>query len=122
MLHKKQAFNQIERTRIWNISRGNTPDTLNWELETDMLNEEVHEIASADSEANRFKELLDLMFVTLGSLSKMNIPPEGIVEGYEIVLVSNESKSATKNSAGKITKPEGFISPEPLLQLILNRR
>ena len=37
MLNKKQSFEQIERTIYWNTVRGNTPDTLNYQLEIDML-------------------------------------------------------------------------------------
>ena len=42
MRHKKQAFEQIERTIEWNELRGNTPDTLDYQLEIDMLQEELN--------------------------------------------------------------------------------
>lgn len=122
MKHKKQFYEQLVRTIKWNTIRGNTPDTLSWSLEVSMLAEEVNEVASATSEANRFKELLDIIFVAEGSLGKMGLSPEQIVEGYELVLLSNESKSSTKNAEGKITKPANFQPVEPDLQTILAKR
>lgn len=123
MLHKKQAHQQIERTIEWNTIRGNTPDTLNWELEIDMLQEELDELKLAVEQNNKvgiFDALMDLKFVLLGSCGKFNLSTPMIVEGYEAVLKANESKSSTKNSAGKITKPEGFVGPEVKLQKLLD--
>ncbi len=122
MKHKKQHYENVERTLIWNTSRGNTPSTLNWDLETNMLSEELHEIAIATSEANRLKEVLDVIFIAYGSLGKMNLSSQDIVDSYELVVQSNESKSSAKNSDGKITKNTDFVPVEPLLQLILDRR
>jgi len=125
MQHKKQAYEQIERTVLWNTSRGNTSDTLNYKLEIDMLQEELDEFIEA-VEANdpvaMFDALLDLDFVRVGTLGKMNISPIAQVEGYEAVLQANESKSSKKNHLGKITKPTDFVGPEANLQKILNSR
>jgi len=125
MQHKKQAYEQIERTILWNTSRGNTSDTLNYELETAMLQEELDEfieaVASNDPVA-MFDALLDLDFVRVGTLGKMNILPDAQVEGYEAVLQANESKSSKKNHLGKITKPADFVGPESQLQKILDSR
>lgn len=121
MKHRKQFHDLLERTIAWNNIRGNTPDTLNWGLELAMLQEELDELASAHHRVDQFDALLDLMFVTLGSLGKMGLTPEQIVDGYEAVMLANESKSSTKNSNGKITKPLGFVGPEASLQTILER-
>ena len=123
MRHKKQAFEQIERTIEWNELRGNTPDTLDYQLEIDMLQEELNQFKQAVAEGNRvamFDALLDLDFVRIGTLGKMQINAHTQVDGYEAVLKANESKSATKNAAGKITKPEGFVGPEVKLQELLD--
>lgn len=123
MRHKKQSFEQIERTIEWNELRGNTPDTLDYQLEIDMLQEELNEFKLAVAEGNRvamFDALLDLDFVRIGTLGKMQINAHTQVDGYEAVLKANESKSATKNAAGKITKPEDFVGPEVKLQELLN--
>jgi predicted HAD superfamily Cof-like phosphohydrolase len=125
MKHKKQAFEQIERTVEWNELRGNTPATLNYQLEIDMLQEELDEFKLAVEQNDKvamFDALLDLDFVRIGTLGKMQIDPYAQVDGYEAVLRANESKSSTKNSAGKITKPADFVGPEPELQKILLNR
>ena len=123
MLNKKQSFEQIERTIKWNTIRGNTPDTLDYQLEIDMLQEELNEFKLAVEQNNRvamFDALLDLDFVRIGTLGKMQIDPYTQVDGYEAVLKANESKSSTKNAAGKITKPTDFVGPEAELAKLLS--
>jgi predicted HAD superfamily Cof-like phosphohydrolase len=125
MQHKKQAFNHIERTVQWNTIRGNTTDTLNWDLEISMLQEELDELKEAvknNDNVGIFDALMDIEFVLRGTCGKFGLTPEQQVDGYEAVIKANESKSSTKNSAGKITKPEGFVGPETELQKILNER
>ncbi len=122
MNHRKQAQEQIDRTIEWNTIRGNTPNTLNWDLEIAMLQEELDELKEAKTDVDRLDALLDLQFVGTGSMGKMNLSGEQITEGYECVISANEQKSATKNADGKITKPSDFVAPEPLLQEILDKR
>jgi predicted HAD superfamily Cof-like phosphohydrolase len=121
MQHRKQAHEQVERTIEWNSTRGNTPDTLDWALEIAMLQEELDELKAAHLPVDRFDALLDLKFVLTGTLGKMGLSAEKIIDGYEAVLTANESKSATKDVYGKITKPMNFQGPEPKLQLILDK-
>ena len=123
MLNKKQSFEQIERTIKWNTIRGNTPDTLDYQLEIDMLQEELNEFKLAVEQNDvvaMFDALLDLDFVRIGTLGKMQIDPYTQVDGYEAVLKANESKSSTKNGAGKITKPTDFTGPEAELAKLLS--
>ena len=123
MRHKKQSFEQIERTIEWNELRGNTPDTLDYQLEIGMLQEELNEFKLAVEQNNKvamFDALLDLDFVRIGTLGKMQIDPYTQVDGYEAVLKANESKSSTKNAAGKITKPDNFTGPEAELAKLLS--
>ena len=123
ILHnKKQAQAQITRTIRWNTKRGNIPESLNWDLEIAMLQEELDELKEATEDVDRLDALLDLKFVLTGSIGKMGLSSEQYTEAYECVINANEQKSEKKNADGKITKPEGFISPEPLLQEILNKR
>lgn len=125
MQHKKQSFEQIERTIKWNTVRGNSPNTLDYELEINMLQEELNEFIDAVKANDRvamFDALLDLDFVRIGTLGKMGINPTMQVDGYEAVLRANESKSATKNAQGKITKPTDFVGPEAELERILAQR
>jgi len=125
MTHKKQEFELLERTIAWNTTRGNLPETLNWPLELDMLREELDELRLAilqNDEVGCFDALLDLKFVLTGTLGKMALKPSQIVDGYEAVMTANETKSSSKNAAGKITKPSDFQGPEPKLQAILDER
>ena len=121
MVHKKQAFGQIERIQSWNTRRGNTPSTLDWKLEIAMLQEELNELLEATTDVDRFDALLDLDFVLNGSLGKMGLSPSAVVAGREAVIFANELKSSEKNSDGKITKPIGFTGPEESLQKILDK-
>ena len=125
--NNSKSLKHIERTIEWNTIRGNTPDTLNYQLEIDMLQEELDEFKLAVSQGDRvamFDALLDLDFVRIGTLGKMGISPLIQVEGYEAVLQANESKSSTNNAAGKITKPANWeqYAPETKLQELLDRR
>ena len=125
MTHKKQEFELLQRTLTWNTARGNTPDTLDWSLELDMLQEELDELrlaVSQNDEVGCFDALLDLKFVLTGTLGKMALTPPQIVDGYNAVLSANETKSSTKNADGKITKSIDFQGPEPKLQSLLDER
>ncbi len=106
MKHKKQAYEQLVRTYNWNRIRGNTPVTLDWGLEIAMLQEELNELSEAIKNNNQvaiFDAILDIKFVLNGTEYKFGITPEISIAGYEAVLEANESKSSTKNAAGKIT-------------------
>ena len=125
--NNSKSLKHIERTIEWNTIRGNTPETLDYQLEIAMLQEELDEFKQAVEQGDRvamFDALLDLDFVRIGTLGKMGISPLTQVEGYEAVLRANESKSSTKNAAGKITKPADWeqYAPEKELQLILDKR
>ena len=125
--NNNKSLKHIERTIEWNTIRGNTPETLDYQLEIAMLQEELDEFKQAVEQGDRvamFDALLDLDFVRIGTLGKMGICPLTQVEGYEAVLRANESKSSTKNAAGKITKPANWeqYAPEKELQRILDRR
>ena len=125
MKHRKQAMEQIERTVRWNEIRGNTSKTLDWELEVNMLQEELDELKLAieqNNEVKIFDALMDLEFVLRGTCGKFKLTPELQVDGYEAVIEANEKKSSEKNADGKITKPIDFVGPEPKLQKILDQR
>lgn len=125
MTFKELENNQIKRTIAWNEVRGNSTDTLDWNLEINMLQEELNELKLAvekSSNVDIFDALLDLKFVLIGSLGKMGLSYKDVINGYEFVLQKNETKSKTKDSNGKITKPIGFVGPEKDLQKILESR
>ena len=121
MTFKQLENDQIKRTIEWNEIRGNYTETLDWNLEIDMLQEELNELKLAvekSSNVDIFDALLDLKFVLIGSLGKMGLSYKDVINGYEFVLQKNETKSKTKDSNGKITKPIGFVGPEKDLQKI----
>lgn len=125
MTFKQLENDQIKRTIEWNEVRGNYTNTLDWNLEIDMLQEELNELKLAvekSSNVDIFDALLDLKFVLIGSLGKMGLSNEDVINGYEFVLQKNETKSKTKDLNGKITKPIGFVGPEKDLQKILESK
>ena len=85
--------NHIQETIDWNIIRGNTPQTLDWELEIRMLKEELKELEDAEDDVDRFDALLDLKFVLLGTLGKMGLTADQISRGYAAVLEANNTKT-----------------------------
>jgi hypothetical protein len=76
-------------------------------------------------DVDRFDKHLDQLYFAIGSLHKLGLTPEHIVEGLQVVHTANEMKGNNKDSQGKITKPadwESLYAPEPKLQAILDRR
>lgn len=118
-----QAYDHIVDTCNWNYLRGNTPITLDLDLEMAMLQEELDEFKLAvanDDKVAMFDALLDLDFVRIGTLYKLNVSPAQQMAGYSAVLAANNTKSSSKNAEGKITKPSDFVGPEAKLEEILN--
>ena len=125
MKHKKQAFEINQQTIQWNTARGNTANTLDWQLEIDMLQEELDELKTATTDVDRLDALCDLKFVLTGSQGKLELSAEQITESDQVVLTANEMKGTQKNAAGKIVKPDNWAdnyAPERHLQLILDKR
>lgn len=115
-------YELVLRTCKWNSDRGNTPETFNKELEQAMLFEEIQEFRDASKKVDELDAILDLWFVSIGTLYKMGLSPEDMVDAYEVVVHANEQKSSKKDENGKIVKDKStFVEPEPKLQLILDR-
>lgn len=75
------------------------------------------------SDVQRFDKALDALFLAAGSIYKLGLTPVQLSKGLDIVCNANLTKlSAGKDSHGKQIKPDGFVNPEPLLQLILDER
>jgi len=75
------------------------------------------------SDVDRFDKHLDIIVFSLGSIFKLGLSPQQMMKGLGIVANANMTKlKAGKDEHGKQNKPADFISPEPLLQLILNER
>ena len=88
-----------------------------------MLQEELDELKEATEDVDRLDAIMDLKFVLTGTAGKMGLTDEQYTKAYECVINANEQKSETKDSNGKIIKDKTtFVSPEPLLQEILDKR
>jgi len=78
-------------------------------------NEEINDV-------DRFDKHIDGIYVHIGALHKLGLTPDQMIRGLEVVHAANKQKSGTKDENGKVIKPEGFVEPEPQLQLILDER
>ena len=85
-----------------------------------MLNEEVQEFKQAKKPVDQLDALLDLIYVSIGSLHKLGLSSPQMIEALQIVQDANAQKSGSKNTDGKVTKPKNFIPPEEKLQEILD--
>ena len=73
-------------------------------------------------DVDRMDKAIDAIYFAIGSMHKLGLSPEQIVEGVQVVHDANISKSTKKDSEGKIIKGESFIPPENRLQEILDNR
>ena len=122
MLHKKQAYHLIQEIvhqneKVWNNPRGE----FDIALEYDMLKEELEEFMDASNTVDVVDAVLDLIYVSIGTLHKIGLTPSQMVEGLQIVQDANKQKSNNKDENGKIQKPEDFIPPEDKLQHIVDK-
>jgi len=114
--------NWINEVQDWNETRDNLMYSPS--LEYSMLDEELGEYMEAGTVGNRVGQadaLGDLLVVVTGALYKLC---GGDKEKFDDIMLAitaaNNLKSATKNAAGKITKPANFVGPEELIGLILD--
>lgn len=85
----------------------------------DIANTGANEISDVD----RFDKHLDIIVFSLGSIFKLGLTPQQMMRGLQIVATANMQKlKAGKDEHGKQLKPVDFISPEPLLEKILQER
>jgi len=119
MLHKKQWYNILCDIVKWNEDRGNKRGEIDKQLEANMLREEIEEFLDTHNLVDEVDAILDLIFVAIGTLHKLGLKPEEIVDTMQAVLDANKQKSAIKNSDGKIRKPDDFIPPEEKIKQIL---
>jgi len=112
----------VEEVQNWNETRDNL--NYNKRLEADMLLEELQEYVDAAIEGDIVAEadaLADILVVATGALYKLC---DGDAYKFDDIMLAvtaaNNTKSDTKNSAGKITKPKDFKGPEDMIEVILN--
>lgn len=75
------------------------------------------------ADVDRLDKAIDAIVFAVGSIAKLGLSPEQIHQAINIVMDANIAKlSCPKDEHGKLTKPADFISPEPLLQELLDSR
>ena len=105
----------------WNITRENLRYSPS--LEYSMLDEELNEYMEAgitDDTVGQADARGDIAVVAIGGLIKLCDGDVGKVQDILLTITAaNNTKSSTKNDAGKITKPENFVGPEGMIEDIL---
>jgi predicted HAD superfamily Cof-like phosphohydrolase len=92
------------------------------QLEISMLSEELTEFKDAKTEVDELDAIVDLIYVSIGTLHKTGLSPEQIDEAINVVCDANNAKLFTKTIHGKIMKNHDFEPPEDKLQEILDNR
>jgi len=115
-------INFVEEVCDWNIDRDNTQYSNR--LEYHMLDEEMEEYLASIMHGNPVDEadaLADIAVVAIGGLLKLCDGNKDKVDDILLaVTAANNTKSATKDINGKITKPANFIGPEGMIKEILD--
>lgn len=73
-----------------------------------------------DWRVNQLDALCDVIFVAVGSMSKLLKDEESVADALLEVCIANEQKGRDTEN-GKITKPVDFVGPEEELRYILRR-
>lgn len=75
------------------------------------------------ADVDRLDKACDAIVFALGSMAKLGLTPAQINQALNIVMTANQAKlSCPKDEHGKLTKPDNFPNPEPLLQSLLDER
>lgn len=74
-------------------------------------------------DVDRLDKACDAIIFAIGSMAKLNLTPDQIIEALEAVNESNMQKiNMPKDEYGKLLKPKDFKGPEPKLREILKKR
>ena len=100
-------------------SEVNSPKELSRTIVDLARNPEMPNIPDVD----RLDKACDAVVFAIGSMAKLGLTPDQIVEAMHIVTEANLQKlSMPKDEHGKLTKPANFVGPETKLQAILDKR
>lgn len=95
--------------------RGRTPDQMNFRLK--LLKEEYEELTKAlkeNASATKIsRELVDLVYVTIGTAVAYGIPFDDI---WQIVHKANMEKTPSGSPTEKPTKPPGWVDPDKQIE------
>lgn len=112
-------MNIVQEVYDWNKERGLLEDRIDVSLEYSMIKEELLELLIADNRVDVADALADIIFVALGSLSKLTKDEQKVHDIMMVVCAANNLKGRD-TVGGKITKPEGFSGPEGMIKEILD--
>ncbi len=74
-------------------------------------------------DVDRLDKACDAAIFAIGSMAKLRLSSDQMIQALNIVMEANETKvNCKKDALGKIGKPDNFVNPEPLLQELLNQR
>ena len=75
------------------------------------------------SDLDRLDKHLDSIVYDIGSIAKLGLTPDQLLQALSIVMDANEAKNGcSKDELGKLMKPENFPNPEPRLEQLLATR
>jgi UDP-glucose 6-dehydrogenase len=105
----------------WNFTRGLIEeDNFNKQLEMKLLTEEITEFFEATTDDEMAKEICDVIFVAVGTLSKLVKCPDLADDIMALVIAANHTKSKDKVN-GKIVKPANYVGPEATIKKLIER-
>ena len=91
------------------------------------ISRQIVRLAEMDSkptnipDVDRLDKACDAVVFAIGSMAKLGLTPDQIVEAMHIVTEANLQKlSMPKDEHGKLTKPANFVGPETKLQALLD--
>lgn len=83
----------------------------------------VTEYENPITDVERLDKACDSVVYAVGSIAKLGLTPEQLLQALSIVMDANEAKNGCpKDSLGKLMKPENFPNPEPRLEQLLATR
>jgi predicted HAD superfamily Cof-like phosphohydrolase len=106
---------ETKRVIDWNVKAGNLQGDIDYELEVNMLKEELMETMVAMNNNDKIEivdGLIDLIYVATGTLHKLGLDNTQIIQCFHEVCDSNDSKMPfEKDVDGKIKKSKNYFKP-----------
>jgi len=111
----------VEEVVYWNVARENL--VYSPSLEYSMLDEELEEYMEGGitgDRTNQAKELADIAVVSIGALAKLCDGDIEKVQDILLAVTACNNLKPTEKVNGKIVKGDRYISPEPMIEEILD--
>lgn len=108
----------IQEVYDWNNERDLIGDRIDVDLEYTMIKEELLELLGAPTRVDVADALGDIIWVALGSLSKLTQDVDKVSDIMLAISAANNTKGKD-TASGKITKPIDFVGPESMIEKVL---